>query len=180
MALLARLVAASALLAGCYSPELRDCTVTCESAADCAGAQVCSSDHLCAAQGMTCSSVAAPHDAARGEDGPSDARAGGGDAPHDAAMPVDARTIDAPPPQVTLHVHVDGHGTIHFGTFSCAMDCNYQVTPGLSITLLAVPGNDQRLDRWTQGPCMGSQLTTCTFTPTMNLTVAGRFKKVDG
>jgi hypothetical protein len=187
MALLARVAAACALLAGCYSPEVRDCTVTCASSADCAGAQVCNGDHFCAAQGTTCSSVAASHDAALGDtpdasDAPVDAhRQPPADArpPVDAHPPIDARPIDAPPPQVTLHLHVDGHGTLDFGTFSCAMDCNYQVTPGLSITILAVPGNNQRLDRWTQGPCVNSQLSACTFTPTMNLTVAAKFHKGD-
>ncbi|HSN28352.1 MAG TPA: hypothetical protein VLT45_18835, partial [Kofleriaceae bacterium] len=65
MALLARTVAAAALLAGCYSPDLRDCTVSCASSADCAGAQVCNASHLCAAQDVACSTMTStPHDAA--------------------------------------------------------------------------------------------------------------------
>jgi hypothetical protein len=34
--------------AGCYNPELRDCTVRCSAASDCTGGQVCRSDGYCA------------------------------------------------------------------------------------------------------------------------------------
>ena len=46
---LAHLVA----LAGCYQPELRDCTVRCEQPSDCTGGQVCRDDGWCAAPGVT-------------------------------------------------------------------------------------------------------------------------------
>lgn len=182
MAFLARVTAALVLVAGCYSPDLRDCTVSCASSADCAGAQVCSSNHFCAARGMTCAG-GPPIDAhiATG-DAPTDAR----DGIHDAAVPVDARPpvdaappIDAAPPTVQLHLHVDGHGAIFLGTFSCTADCNYQVIVGVPLSVTAVAGNNQRFDRWTQGPCLSSQNTSCSFTPTMPLTVAARFKKDD-
>ena len=42
-----------AILSGCYEPELRDCTVTCEGATDCADGQTCSAG-LCAANGVAC------------------------------------------------------------------------------------------------------------------------------
>ena len=38
-----------AIAAGaCYEPELRDCTLSCTAAAECADGQVCGSDHFCA------------------------------------------------------------------------------------------------------------------------------------
>jgi hypothetical protein len=45
--LLAYLVAT----AGCYNPELRDCTVQCSAATDCTGGQVCRADGWCAMPG---------------------------------------------------------------------------------------------------------------------------------
>ena len=44
-----RIALVAALLAGCYDPELRDCTVDCSSADECADGQVCGSDGMCAA-----------------------------------------------------------------------------------------------------------------------------------
>lgn len=181
MAVLARVAAALVVVAGCYSPDLRDCTVSCASSADCAGAQVCSRDHFCAAAGTTCAS-GQPVDAQLGEgDAAVDARDG-----HDAGIPIDARVpvdaappIDAPPPAVDLHLHVDGHGSLTFVAGSCSMDCDYQVIVGVPVQIVAAPANREQLDRWTQGPCTGSQNTTCTVTPTAPLTVAARFKKAD-
>ncbi len=42
-----------AYLAGCYEPELRDCTVHCTSASDCTGGQVCRKDGWCAMPEIT-------------------------------------------------------------------------------------------------------------------------------
>ena len=47
-------VLALAPLAACYTPDLRDCTVTCTAADDCAGDEVCGPQGLCAAQGVAC------------------------------------------------------------------------------------------------------------------------------
>ena len=44
-----RIALASAVLAGCYAPDLRDCTVTCSESTDCADDQVCGGDGYCAA-----------------------------------------------------------------------------------------------------------------------------------
>lgn len=41
-------VAVTYLVAGCYNPELRDCTVHCSAPRDCAGGQVCRDDGWCA------------------------------------------------------------------------------------------------------------------------------------
>ncbi len=39
-----------AALAGCYSPDVKDCTVKCASPYDCGDGQVCGSDGMCASQ----------------------------------------------------------------------------------------------------------------------------------
>lgn len=44
-------LAAVALVGGCYQPELRDCTVSCESADGCAEGQACTANGWCAAPG---------------------------------------------------------------------------------------------------------------------------------
>jgi hypothetical protein len=55
-------------LAACYSPTLRDCTLQCASAHDCAGGQVCGNDGYCAAPdvaGHCVADAAASRDATR-------------------------------------------------------------------------------------------------------------------
>ena len=168
MALLAR-AGTLAALAGCYSPDLRDCTVTCASSADCAGAQVCGADHLCvqpAASG-TCARIAGDAAVAMPDGGTTDAPT-----PRDAALP------DAPGP-VKLHLKVDGHGELVAGTQTCAMDCTYEVAYGVAIEIAAIAAADQRFDAWTAGPCMGSSTTICTVTPTADVTLGAKFRKVD-
>ena len=169
MALLARVLAAATLLAGCYSPDLRDCTVTCASSADCAGAQLCNAAHLCAAKDVSCSTMTTtPRDASPDEDAP---------VQRDAAIMIDAGRppIDAPAP-VALHVHVDGAGgTLSFGTFSCTDDCTYQVPYAEAITITATANGNHTFVGWSQGPCLGSLARTCDVTPTMPLTIAARF-----
>ena len=184
MALLARVAIAAGLLTGCYSPQLRDCTVSCESSADCAGAQVCGADHLCAAKGTSCASSSnAPQDATAASDGegPSDApRANDAGRPIDAPRPIDAAPpVDAPPPPVNLHLHVDGHGQLTEGAHTCTADCTYAVARGVPLVIVAQAlGHDQFIG-WTQGPCVGQPTQTCMVTPTANVTVAVRFHKED-
>jgi len=57
-----RIALAAALLAGCYAPELRDCTVACSDSTDCAGDQVCGGDGYCAAPDLAgmCNGEPAP------------------------------------------------------------------------------------------------------------------------
>jgi hypothetical protein len=50
----APLVVALALLAGCYAPEVSDCTVACERIEDCVDGQVCGDVGLCAAPDVAC------------------------------------------------------------------------------------------------------------------------------
>jgi len=171
MALLSR-AAALACLAACYSPDVRDCSVTCASSVDCAGAQVCGADHFCAMPEIagTCARQQGMPDA-------------GGTAP-DAELPPDAGITppaDAAPPDApatgTLHLKVGGHGQLVAGGHTCTMDCTFQV-PLVTLDVVAVGLGDQVLDKWTEGPCTGSHATTCTVTPPV--TVGAKFHRDDG
>jgi hypothetical protein len=157
VALLARLLAvASALaIAGCYQPSLRDCTVTCHAAGECASGQVCGADGYCAAPAIagTCKV-----DARAAIDAPQVA-----DAPIDAPPPIDG------PPDATaaqLHITVSGKGTVSdsSGTRTCTTDCLFNVADGDLITLTAVGmGAAHPFQDWATANCMGMG-PTCTVT----------------
>jgi hypothetical protein len=158
--------------ASCYSPELRDCTVSCASQNDCANGQVCGADQFCAAPEVAghCSSL--PSDA-----GGDDRDAGAGDGKLDAAPD--------PIVMVPMHLKIDGDGRVTVtGQLTCEKqgsqngDCQYQVTLGLPITLDAQPYNGHQFERWTGAPC-SAQGTTCTFIPTGATDLHARFIKVD-
>ncbi len=140
-----------AILSGCYAPEVRDCTVTCSAATDCAGGQVCGSDGFCAIAGVA------------GTCGP-----GGVDAAVDAA------------PRVMIHLTVDGPGRVEVvGAGMCGgtgpNDCVTSVPKGpVVINAVAMQG-DKPFDRWTTPNCAG-QSTTCMFTADTSTTVGAKFK----
>lgn len=165
-------ITALAALPACYTPDLRDCTVTCASASDCVGGQVCGADHLCAAPAIagTCAHLGTDGGVAVDDDAP-----GVDDAarpPHDGPPPPDA------PPFVMLHFHVDGHGELVAGAFVCTADCTDQVPTGVPIDVVANATEDQMFVQWTAGPCMGSKTPTCTVTPKMDMMVAAKFAKM--
>ena len=60
-------------LVGCYSPSVRDCTVSCGGPGDCTGGQVCSTEGWCAAPETSCMGVA-PDSSMATSDGGADAR----------------------------------------------------------------------------------------------------------
>lgn len=162
-----------AALAGCYSPSVRDCTVTCNAQSDCASGQVCGGDHYCASalSAGTCAPLVIIGDAEIDAvaTAPVDAAP---DARPDARPPIDAA------PRVGLHVHIDGKGSVVVtGVATCdEHDCTYGVVAGLRLVLVAVPHADQRFDRWTTVTC-GQQDASCTFTPTVATTVGAKFTK---
>jgi hypothetical protein len=94
--------------ASCYSPDLRDCTVTCAAATDCASGQVCNGG-LCSGPSVQCAMLATP-DAAIPPPPPNDA----------AMVQPDAKP-DAAPPMIPIHVHIDGVGHV---TLDGGGDCN--------------------------------------------------------
>lgn len=168
-------VVSVALVTGCYSPDLRDCTVSCASSADCAPDQVCGSDRMCSS----------PELAGRCA-GPSVSADAGVDAMDpivvdaaimvDAALPVDASTLRV------LRIEIGGRGGVtvagigmcHF--MATTLPCEFALTAGVLTSLEAVPDSDNRFDKWESGPCMG-QDETCTFIPTLLVTdVKAKFR----
>src|SRR5688572_992995 len=96
-------VAGLASIAGCYSPEVRDCTLTCSAASDCVDGQVCGSDHFCAAPAIAGQCASLP-----GGDAGDGIRDAGVIAPIADARP------DAPDAatHTTLSLMIDGQGRI--------------------------------------------------------------------
>jgi hypothetical protein len=172
MALLARAAALTAL-AGCYSPDLRDCTVTCASSADCVGSQICGADHFCSmpAKAGTCSRTTPDASITMIDASPAvDAH---------PPPPIDAHQPPPPPDAATLEsleLVLMGHGHLVTGSHTCDTDCTYML-PLQPVDVVAVAGGDWMFSGWTVGPCIGSQSTTCTVTPPA--IVGARFRKGD-
>jgi hypothetical protein len=152
------------VVAACYSPAERDCTVTCTAAKDCIGDQVCGTDHLCAAPGVAghCSAT----DAAV--------------APHDAMHDSEEEDVDAPGAVfVTLTVNIGGMGRVSVGgTATCSMPmCMFQVRAGQPLVLTATETNPDKMFQMWQNDCAsaGSQ-PTCALTPTMPTKVGAKFE----
>ena len=176
-----RAALACSLLAACYSPEVRDCTVSCASPDDCAAGQMCGADGMCASPERAGHCFAQPEivDDAGVADG--DARDGAVDAPVMVDAAVDARP-DAPPPTVDLHVKISGRGRVVAPGIACDSeppdhgDCHFTVLAGATLTLFAWPHVGQSFDKWQGGPCAG-QDASCTFTPSSSVTAAVKFEK---
>jgi hypothetical protein len=166
---LAGVAAVLALATGCYSPSLRDCTVSCASENDCAGGQVCGSDKLCAAPDIAgkCG-MAMP--------GP-DAEV----PPVDAA--VDAAIDAAPVAMVSLRVQITGKGDVVVtGVGTCPSDgpqkgdCTFSVPANVQRMARATGKMGDKFKRWSSIVC-GLQGETCTFTPLVTTSIAVQFDK---
>jgi hypothetical protein len=167
--------AAAGLAAGaCYSPELRDCTVSCESPADCSNGEICGADRFCVAPG------AAGHCANDASLPPRDGAADDARPPSDGAMP------DAAPLQATLVVMIEDQGVVvvaNVGT--CDSDpptsghCMFHVPLGSSQQLVAMPHMDRVFDKWTTDACK-DQPSTCALVVTIaTMQVSAKFRKID-
>ena len=170
-----RICVANVLVAAaCYSPQPRDCTVSCETDDDCVNSQICSPAGMCAAPQSAdeCVAFGAAADARIG-----DARVVTSDGAlvPDAAPPSDAASV------VVIAVTVTGkNGTVTIApgesctapAMSMSMTCTFPVVRDLPVTLRAVagPGNIV-FDGWT-GACSGSA-STCVVTPLQPTTVLG-------
>ena len=137
------------LLAGCYAPSERDCTVTCDGPHQCASGQVCGGDGFCAAPGVAghCSTV-------------------------------DASVRDAEDVRVPLHVQIDGHGAVAvLGVGTCRSDldngdCTYEVPVRVMRMLTATQiVDDKAFIGWMDG-CMGVA-PSCALAPVMPMTHVG-------
>jgi hypothetical protein len=162
------MVSATSLVA-CYSPSVRDCTVSCNSADDCASDQVCTSG-MCAAPGASCDVTidASNPDAANDDAAMNDG--GGGDAMTDGTPPIDAAA--------DLRIVITGRGSVVGDQpgIDCTVppaDCTYGINPGTVVMLTAVdgPGTHTFVD-WTTPNCMGAG-RTCTVTVTAPVTLVG-------
>jgi hypothetical protein len=167
MGVLAGLAAAGLVLAGCYSPSLRDCTVSCGSAADCATGQVCGADGMCASPAVAgrCAAVDAG-----APDAPASRDAGLPDAPPDAA-----RTV-------RLTVQIMGKGSVAIaGVGGCSSqdpdrgNCVYDVVAGAPLTAQAMPiAPTDAFALWSSITCAG-QGARCQFTPVLATVITARF-----
>lgn len=183
MGILSRAGLAATLLASCYSPDVRDCTVSCAAETECATGQVCGSDGFCARPAYAGSCLARLHDAGvtTGDGGP-DAPHDSGTAPHDA--PNQPPMPDAAPAHVTLHIEISGHGRVTTGGYgACDFvapqngSCMIDVPRGAVVTLTAVAAVDWMFDSWTSGPCIGVAINLCTFTANQAEVIGVKFKK---
>ncbi len=170
-------VAGVAIATGCYSPELRDCVVSCASSADCAPEQVCGADRMCAAPETAgrCGGVVTPTDAAVDAPGKIFVDAS---IMVDAAPPVDASN------QRFVRIELNGLGGVTVaGIGMChhtspTYPCTFAVMPG-PLSLEAVPDPGHRFDKWEGATCAG-QDATCTVVVTQVLTeVKAKFRRDD-
>jgi hypothetical protein len=174
MGVLAAGAAAVALLAGCYSPSLRDCTVACAGSADCAPGQVCGPDGMCASPEMA-GRCAMETDAGAMQMPMPEPR----DAGIDATAPPDAALL------VKLRVQVDGKGSVQIdGRGTCSTQdpghgtCMYDIPLGVAQRVQAVAiGPDETFAAWTSFVCAG-QGPICTFTPLVATAVVAKFSHV--
>lgn len=169
MGVLVVIAAAGVALAACYSPSLRDCTVSCGSASDCATGQVCGTDGMCASPAVAgrCVQVdAGSLDAPSRPDAPP---------PRDAGLPDAARTV-------RLTVQIMGKGSVIVdGVGACSSqdpdkgNCMYDVVAGVPLTAQANPIDASDVFMmWSSIPCAG-QGPRCRFTPLIATVVAARF-----
>lgn len=163
-------------LAACYSPAVRDCTVSCGSPDDCAAGQVCGSDGKCAAPEVAGRCAAITPDAA--VDDP-------GGANRDAGLPRDAAGDASPPddrPRLRLAILIAGRGSVEVeGCGTCSTrdpergSCAFDVVLGAPLIVRAMPiESGHSFAMWTSLTCAG-QGPRCVFTPLFPTTVSARF-----
>lgn len=155
------------LLAGCYDPTLKDCTVSCAADTDCAHGQTCAAGGWCAAEGETCTAQMLPIDAP-------------------VTKPIDAPPVtpDGPTPNAQLRVTVKNVGSVVVsGVGTCTnasqnqmMTCTYGVFSGTSITATAtVTAGGHQFDKW-MDPICKSQDASCMFTALPLTAIEADFK----
>jgi hypothetical protein len=167
--------------AACYSPVVRDCTVTCATPSDCTGGQICDSDGFCAMPEAAnrCGDVVRPDASVMLDAGSRDARLADASLA-DAAIPPgpDAAFL------VELAVEIGGRGRVHVigvGLCNALLDdpsCTYTVIAGVPLQLHALASPGWRFDKWSDA-CDG-QDELCALTPTLTLTkVKAKFRHDD-
>jgi hypothetical protein len=162
-----RSAAAMIVLAGCYSPSVRDCVLACSSDADCAAGQSCSGG-LCAASGVSCGDPQDPIDSAIVSPPPADAI----HTATDARVEPDAPAITL----VAIVIAIVGMGSVTIGATTCTAGCTVQVPTNQSVGIVAVGKGEDVFGAWTSAACHG-QAASCSFTPTAATLVAVVFVK---
>jgi hypothetical protein len=136
----------AAALAGCYSPEALDCTISCSAANECTDGQVCGSDGFCA------SPSAAGH-------------CGGPDGGVTSSLVALKVTLDGPG-----NVSVEGVGLCDEHD-----PCTYSVRNGSPLELRASANKDKEFVEWT-GACSGSSSTCTLTPVTAMTQVGAKFE----
>lgn len=166
-ALFVAVVVASSFAIACYSPETPDCVLACTADSDCISGQTCTTDHFCAASGITtCGAMA---------------RTDGG---NNATM--DADTGSGSDTKVMLMIHVDKGGGVKLsdnqlcdtGINTMTTDCNLMVKAGQPVTLSAYIHLGFKFDKWDGMACPNQNVSNqdCTVTLTMPSMAAAHFK----
>jgi hypothetical protein len=163
-------------MSACYEPVLRDCTVSCETSADCATGQVCGNDGLCAAPRIAGS-------CAGGDVGVSiDAGASDAVLSTDVGSVIDAGFVDAET-TVSLRVRISGKGIVAVDSHGeCRSeepqdgDCVYEIAQGVQRARALPLEVEHRFVGWTMGPCI-DQLSICTFAAVGATTISAKFGK---
>jgi hypothetical protein len=134
-------------LAGCYAPELADCTVTCSAEDDCAADQICA-EGMCRAPEATCE---------------------GDQAPRRVELKVEVVGAGV--------VIVETFGTCGSSDSDDddKHTCKWQVPVGAELRLEARPVDDDPFERWTSAAC-ADQGTICMFVATKATSVGARFR----
>jgi hypothetical protein len=165
--------------AACYAPELRDCTVKCGAASDCATDQICHAGYCVGSSEVDCSTSSATTDAGRSSGVGNHSDAGNQVVMMDAAA--DAPPAD-PPTLGSLVTRVDGKGTVLIqGIGLCSSSqqpCTFGVPLATSLTAYAVAGSDFRFDRWTTSSvCPDTASSSCSFMPQLTIEIGAKFRK---
>ena len=156
--------------AACYGPDAPDCTLACTMDSDCVSGQACTTDHLCAATGITTCGAHAMTDgnAATGSDAGMGSGSGSGSATY-----------------ITLNLQVDGNGSAStsYGQTCDSIvgpkTCPFQVAKGVQLTITATPHATKMFDKWTGGPCDQVDLPTCSTTPNAMVMIQAKFKPMN-
>jgi len=169
MAVLRPAAIAVVFAAACYAPDAPDCTLACTADSDCVSGQACTTDHRCAATGIT---TCGAHAMADGNDAVGS----------DAGMGSGSGSGSGSASYVTLMVGVDGNGsaTTNYGqtceSVTGPKTCPFQVEKSVQLTITATPHVLKMFDKWGGGPCDQVMISTCNTTPNAMIMIQAKFK----
>jgi hypothetical protein len=142
---------ASLALAACYSPDVRDCSVSCSAVTDCAGDQVCGADGFCVGPDV----------------GPCNRKSVDGG-------------VNPPRVTLRVQIEGTGKVMV-LGVGACSTrdtsngDCSWLVAPGAVLLTPMMLEPDKAFEQWTTPNCSG-QNPTCAVTASTTTVVGAKFK----